>query len=117
MDIKKVRNDFPMLNNKIMQGKKLVYFDNGATSLKPQSVIDAINDYYLNYTANAHRGDYDIAHKVDETFDNVRHKVATFINANDNEIVFTAGTSMSINMIAHGYACKFLKENEGLKKP
>ena len=112
MDVKKIREDFPMLNNKTMQGKPLVYFDNGATSLKPQCVIDAIVDYYTNYTSNAHRGDYDIAHKVDQTYDIVRNKVAEFINANDNEVVFTAGTSMSINMIAHGLASKILNEND-----
>ena len=112
MDVKRIREDFPMLNNKTMQGKPLVYFDNGATSLKPQCVIDAIVDYYTNYTSNAHRGDYDIAHKVDETYDAIRHKVAEFIYANDNEVVFTAGTSMSINMIAHGLASKILTEND-----
>lgn len=101
-DITKIRKDFPMLNNKKMQGNNLIYFDNSATTLKPQCVIDSINDYYCNYTSNAHRGDYDIAHKVDETFENVRKKVANFINANDSEIVFTSGTSMSINMIAYG---------------
>ena len=112
MDIKKIRLDFPMLNNKTMQGKPLVYFDNGATSLKPQCVIDAICDYYSNFTANAHRGDYDIAHKVDQTFDAVRSKVANFINAKDKEVVFTAGTSMSINMVAYGYGVKYLTEND-----
>lgn len=112
MDIKKIRLDFPMLNNKTMQGKPLVYFDNGATSLKPQCVIDAICDYYSNFTANAHRGDYDIAHKVDQTFDTVRSKVANFINAKDKEVVFTAGTSMSINMVAYGYGVKYLTEND-----
>ena len=112
MDIKKIRLDFPMLNNKTMQGKPLVYFDNGATSLKPQCVIDAISDYYSNFTANAHRGDYDIAHKVDQTFDDVRRKVAKFINAKEREVVFTAGTSMSINMVAYGYGLKYLTEND-----
>ena len=81
----------------------MIYFDNGATSLKPQCVIDAFCDYYSNFTANAHRGDYDIAHKVDQTFDTVRSKVANFINAKDKEVVFTAGTSMSINMVAYGF--------------
>ena len=101
-DVEKIRLDFPMLQGKLMQNKPLIYFDNGATTLKPQCVIDAIEDYYKNYCANAHRGDYDIAHKVDETYDNVRQKVAKFINAEANEIVFTSGTTMSLNMIAHG---------------
>lgn len=111
-DVAKIRKDFPMLNNKTMQGKPLIYFDNGATSLKPQSVIDAIVDYYSNYSANAHRGDYDIAHRVDEEFDKVREKVAHFINCEPNEVVFTSGTSMSLNLIAHGYGIKGLKEGD-----
>ena len=70
------RDDFKML------GKELIYFDNGATTLKPNSVIESIVDYYENYSANAHRGDYDISLKVDETYENVRNKVKDFINAN-----------------------------------
>lgn len=110
IDVEKIRKDFPMLDNKIMQGKKMIYLDNAATTFKPKCVIDAINDYYNNYTSNAHRGDYDIAHRVDESYENVRKKVAHFINANENEIVFTSGTSMSINMIAHGL--KNIGEND-----
>lgn len=101
-DVNKIRKDFPMLNDKLMQDKPLIYLDNAATTFKPQCVIDAINNYYMNISANAHRGDYDLAHIVDNAFDEVRKKVASFINANVNEIVFTSGTSMSINMIAHG---------------
>ena len=69
------REDFPMLNQDI------IYLDNGATTLKPKSVIDAMNDYYSNYCANAHRGDYDISFKVDEAFENAREKERKFINA------------------------------------
>ena len=101
-DVNNIRKDFPMLNDKLMQDKPLIYLDNAATTFKPQCVIDAINNYYMNISANAHRGDYDLAHIVDNAFDEVRKKVASFINANVNEIVFTSGTSMSINMIAHG---------------
>lgn len=111
IDVEKIRKDFPMLSQK-MQGKNLIYFDNGATSLKPQVVIDAIVDYYTNYSCNAHRGDYDLAHKVDEEYDKVREKVAHFINCKSNEVVFTSGTSMSLNMIAHGYGVQNLKEDD-----
>lgn len=110
-DIEAIRREFPMLNQK-MQGHNLVYFDNGATSLKPKCVIDSIVDYYSNFSANAHRGDYDIAHKVDEEFDRVRHKVANFINCEDNEVIFTSGCSMSLNMVAFGYGIKHLKEDD-----
>ena len=109
LDVEKIRKDFPMLKNK-MQGKALIYFDNAATTFKPQCVVDALNEYYLNYTANAHRGDYDFAHQVDVKYEEARNKVAQFINANSNEVVFTSGTTMSLNMIAHGL--KNITEND-----
>ena len=112
-DVYKIRKDFPMLSDdKIEQGHKLVYFDNAATTFKPYSVIKASDEYYLNETANAHRGDYDLAYKVDTKVDEVRGKVAKFINAKKEEIVFTSGTSMSINLIAFGYGIKYLKEDD-----
>ena len=73
------RDDFPMLN------KDIIYFDNGATSLKPKCVIDKIKDYYENYSANAHRGDYDISFKVDQEYENAREEVMNFINAKKKE--------------------------------
>ncbi len=103
MDIDKIREDFPMLRGLKMQGKPLIYFDNAATSLKPKKVLDAIYDYYASYCANSHRGDYDIAHRVDVEFEETRKVVANFINAkSENEIVFTSNTSMGLNMIAYG---------------
>lgn len=95
------REDFPMLKQNI------IYFDNGATTFKPKKVIDAMNDYYSNYSANAHRGDYDISYKVDVNYENTRNKVAKFINANTEEIVFTSGTTDSLNIIVNG----FFKQN------
>lgn len=91
------REDFPMLT------KDIIYFDNGATTFKPQSVINSMNDYYSNYSANAHRGDYDISYKVDVNYGNTRNKVAKFINANTEEIVFTSGTTDSLNIIVNGF--------------
>ena len=79
-DVKKVRLDFPMLQNKKMQGKNFIYFDNAATSLKPLKVINAEMDYYTNYCSNAHRGDYDFAHQVDEAYELVREKVGRFLD-------------------------------------
>ena len=109
INVNKIRKDFPMLQNKTQQGHPLVYLDNAATTFKPQCVIDACNSYYLNENANSHRGDYDLAFKVDTKVDEVRTKVANFINAEKQEIVFTSGTSMSLNMIAFGYGFKFFK--------
>ena len=103
--------DFPILNKK-MQNHRLVYLDNAATTFKPKAVLCAIEDYYENYCANTHRGDYDLAHTADVKYDEARETVAKFINAEKNEVVFTAGTSMSINMIAYGYAMKFLKPED-----
>lgn len=100
------REDFPMLD------KDIVYFDNGATTLKPRCVIDSMNKYYLEHTSNIHRGDYDAAVKTNELYDGVRDKVASFINCESDEVVFTSGTTMSINMVVFGYMRKHLKKND-----
>lgn len=93
-----LKEDFPMLN------KDLIYFDNGATTFKPQCVIDAIVDYYTNYTANAHRGDYQISLQVDMAYESVRDKVQKFINAkNREEIIFTSGATEALNMVVNGF--------------
>ena len=92
------REDFPMLKQDI------VYFDNGATTLKPYCVIDAMTDYYSNYTSNIHRGDYDAAIKSNKAYDNVRDIVKDFIKATSNkEIVFTKGSTESLNMVVFGF--------------
>ena len=103
----KVKDDFKMLN------KSLVYFDNAATSFKPNCVIESIVDYYTNYTANAHRGDYDISYEVDTKYEEVREKVKDFINAKrKEEIVFTSGATESLNMIAKGFFSKYLEDGD-----
>ena len=113
MEINQIRKDFPLLNKNIeMQGKPLVYFDNAATSLKPQCVLDAMNDYYTSFGVNVHRGDYDLAAMADKAYEEARTKTAKFINANDNEIVFTSGTTASINLVAIGYVKDILNEND-----
>lgn len=101
------RDDFPMLDGRI------IYFDNGATTLKPKCVIDGVVDYYSNYSANAHRGDYDISLKVDSEYEGVRNKVKDFINAKiSEEIIFTKGTTSGLNMVVFGYMAKMLKEGD-----
>lgn len=101
------REDFPMLE------KEIIYFDNGATTLKPRQVIDSITDYYQNYSANAHRGDYDISLKVDSNYELTRILVKDFINAkNHKEIVFTSGTTDSMNRIVFGYFAYYLKAGD-----
>ncbi len=91
----------------------LIYFDNAATTQKPKDVVNAIVDYYTKYTANAHRGDYDISLKVDENYENVRTKVKNLINAdNDKEIIFTKGSTESFNMIIFGFMAYYLKSDD-----
>lgn len=101
------REDFLMLNNDI------VYFDNGATTLKPKCVIDKMEKYYTVHTSNIHRGDYDASMITNELYDNTRNIVKEFINCNSsNEVIFTSGTTMSINMIVFGYMKKHLQKGD-----
>lgn len=103
------RDDFPIFKEK----KDLIYFDNGATTLKPQRVIDSITSYYSSYTANAHRGDYDNSIEVDSKYEGVRTKVKNFINAeSEKEIIFTKGTTDSLNMIVFGFMINYLKDGD-----
>lgn len=101
------REDFPMLN------QDYIYFDNGATTFKPNKVIQSVVDYYTKYTANSHRGDYDLSQKVDYLYENTRDVVKNFIKANNSkEIIFTSGTTMSLNMIVFGFMKYFLKPGD-----
>lgn len=103
------REDFLMFKN----NPDLIYFDNGATTFKPKRVINKIYDYYTKYTANAHRGDYDISLKVDKEYEETREIVRNFINAlSPNEIVFTKGTTDSMNMIIFGFMRYYLKSGD-----
>ena len=100
------RDDFNVLNN-------YVYLDNGATSLKPKIISETISDYYNNYSANAHRGDYDLSLKVDSKYENSRKLVQEFIHAKKtNEIIFTSGATDSLNKIIFGFFKNYLKEND-----
>ena len=100
------REDFPMLNQDI------IYLDNGATTFKPQCVIDKMNEYYEKYSANAHRGDYSISYKVDVEYENARKTVAEFIGADTDEIVFTSGDTASLNYIATGFFDNLLEAGD-----
>jgi len=102
------REDFPILKD-----NNLVYFDNGATTLKPKCVVDIIDDYNTKFTANAHRGDYKNSLIVDNLYDCAREKVMDFINAKEkSEIVFTSGTTESLNMVIFGYFANHLCEGD-----
>lgn len=101
------RDDFEILNSGI------IYFDNGATTLKPKSVVSEVVDYYTKYTANSHRGDYDNSLIVDEKYEGVRSKVKDFIGAkSESEIVFTSGATDSLNRIVFGFMKYKLKPGD-----
>jgi cysteine desulfurase/selenocysteine lyase len=102
-DITKVRNDFPILKQQV-NGCPLVYLDNGATSQKPQSVIDAIVNYYSTTNSNVHRGVHTMSQQATDGYEGARSKVRQFINAGDDrEIIFTRNTTEGINLVAHSY--------------
>ena len=101
------REDFPILK------KNIIYFDNGATTLKPRILCEQLNDYYMNYSANAHRGDYDISLKVDMMYEGTREIVKEFINAKSSrEIVFTSGATDALNKIIFGFFKYYLKDGD-----
>lgn len=112
IDIKKVRADFPILKRKI-NGKPLVYFDNAATSQKPQIVIDSIVDYYSRYNANIHRGVHTLSQLATDAFEQARIKLQKHFNAKHNfEIIFTAGTTHGINLVATSFTQFLNKDDE-----
>ncbi len=113
-DPKEIRKDFPMyVNNIKMQDKRLVFLDNSSTTFKPYSVLDAVKQYYEFETSNSHRGDYDLCYNADQRILKTREKVCNFINAkSSNEIVFTSGATSSLNLVAYGYAAKYLHEGD-----
>ena len=111
-NVSEIRKDFPMLKNITNSGNPLIYFDNSATTLKPQCVIDAVCNYYSNMTANVHRGDYDLSHNVDVEYESSRKVIANFINAQKDELVFTNGTTSGMNMVSYGLGEMFVREED-----
>lgn len=103
-DVQKIRADFPILSQKV-NGKPLVYFDNGATSQKPQVVIDAISKYYSEINANIHRGVHTLSQLATDAYEASRNTIQNHLNAKYNhEIIFTSGTTFGINLVANGFA-------------
>ena len=111
-DVKTIRNDFPILSTKV-HDKPLVYLDNAATTQKPNSVIELMNKYMHNHNANVHRGIHLLSEQSTEGYENARVKIANFFNASQpEEIIFTKGTTESINLVAHAWGRKFLGEGD-----
>lgn len=111
MELQKIRDQFPALNQKI-NGNDLIYFDSAASSLKPDSVIKAISDYYSTINSNVHRSSHYLSSMSTLVYENARTKVAGFINANPDEVIFTAGTTDSLNFLAAGLSKSLLNEGD-----
>lgn len=112
LDIKKIRADFPILKREV-NGKPLVYLDNAATSQTPQQVINAIVEYYQNYNANIHRGVHTLSQEATDKYEQARIKIQKHFNAAKSyEIIFTSGTTHSINLVANGFSSLIKKGDE-----
>lgn len=112
LNVDEVRKDFPILHRQV-NGKPLVYFDNGATSQKPQQVIDVINRYYQHENSNIHRGIHTLSQEATDAYEKARTTVQQFINAqHSHEIIFTSGTTGSINLVASSIGKKYLQAGD-----
>ena len=112
LDVEKIRADFPALHQQV-HGRPLVYLDNAATTQKPLAVLEALQNYYRRDNANVHRGLHTLAERATEGFEKARETVARFINApQSREVIFTRGTTESLNMLAHSYGHSFLKDDD-----
>lgn len=110
-DIENIRNQFPALEQKV-NGNPLIYFDSAATSLKPQSVINSISEYYSTINSNVHRASHFLSSKSTNAFEDARNKVGHFINASSKDIIFTSGTTDSINTIVNALEHNYLKSGD-----
>jgi len=112
IDFEKVRADFPILSSKV-NGRQLIYFDNGATSQKPRSVIDSLTNYYTNQNANIHRGVHTLSQEITVAYENARSTIQNHLNAlHSHEIIFTKGTTDSINLVASSFGKKYISEGD-----
>lgn len=112
MDVEQIRKDFPMLQKK-MHGKPLIYLDSAATAQKPQSVIDAMSDFYANHYGTVHRAVYELAAHSTQKYQEIREKIRRFLNAEKvEEIIFTRGTTDSINLVASSFGKAFIQPGD-----
>ena len=112
LNIAKIREDFPILSRKVRDGKQLVYLDNAATTQKPKQVIDAIYDYYMQYNANVHRAAYQLAEEATNAYEGARDKVAKFVNAKREEIIFVRNATEAINLVAYAWGRENVKKDD-----
>jgi len=113
LDVARIRKDFPLLQQATVYGLPLVYFDNGATTQKPQVVLDTLEQYYTGYNSNVHRGVHHLSQKATDAYEEARKTAAAYINAQySHEVIFTKGTTDSINLVASSFGRTFLQEGD-----
>jgi len=111
LDLDRVRADFPILRRRV-NGKRLVYLDNAATSQKPKQVIESLNEFYSNYNANVHRSAHRLGEEATEAYELAREKVARFVGSPTEQVVFTRGTTESINLVRFAWGERFVRRGD-----
>ena len=112
LDIDMIRADFPILARRLPNGKRLVYFDNAATSQKPQCVIDAMSEYYEQYNSNAHRANHTLADEATTALEGARDNISSYFGTSPEQMIYTSGATEAINLVAYGWARENLSEGD-----
>ncbi len=112
LDIESIRDDFPILNRRLPNGKKLVYFDNAATSQKPQCVIDAMSEYYSEYNSNAHRANHTLADEATTALEEARNSISSYFGTSPGQMIYTSGATEAINLVSFGWARENLEKDD-----
>lgn len=112
LDVNSIRSEFPILNRKLPNGKKLVYFDNAATSQKPQCVIDAMSRYYEEYNSNAHRANHTLADEATSALENARRTISSYFGTSPEQLIYTSGATEAINLVAFSWARENLSKGD-----
>ena len=117
LDVNSIRSEFPILNRKLPNGKKLVYFDNAATSQKPQCVIDAMSRYYEEYNSNAHRANHTLADEATSALENARRTISSYFGTSPEQLIYTSGATEAINLVASPIAIGRTPVTDGSNVP
>ncbi len=112
LDLEAIRGDFPILERRLPNGKQLVYFDNAATSQKPQCVIDAMSEYYSEYNSNAHRANHTLADEATTALEDARASISSYFGTSPDQMIYTSGATEAINLVSYGWARENLSEND-----
>ena len=112
LDIEAIRADFPILERRLPNGKRLVYFDNAATSQKPQCVIDAMSEYYEHYNSHAHRANHTLADEATTALEGARERISSYFGTSPDQMIYTSGATEAINLVAYGWARENLSEGD-----